>query len=216
MDPNHTLTIVFYKNLFAVNPQMKEIFWRFNLFQTLEKIVAVMSPDIDLNESLKLLAERHRGRGIFNEDYDRIGVSIDFALRELSIVNEENIVAWNLAFATFAHAMKISGNTKDQSGGYQQEEVEEDDTSNLPKYKMEEIKEHNKQDDLWLLINGKVYDVTKFIPRHPGGDRIYLGAGKDATKLFNSLHSKHAKTIMKKFLIGTLENNNDNNNDNQD
>jgi cytochrome b involved in lipid metabolism len=32
--------------------------------------------------------------------------------------------------------------------------------------KLEEIAEHNQPNDLWLLINNKVYDVSKF--KHPG------------------------------------------------
>ena len=35
-----------------------------------------------------------------------------------------------------------------------------------------EIAEHNKPDDLWLLINGKVYDVSHF--KHPGKRLISL------------------------------------------
>jgi len=30
-------------------------------------------------------------------------------------------------------------------------------------YTLETLKAHNTRDDLWLLINGKVYDVTKFM-----------------------------------------------------
>jgi hypothetical protein len=37
---------------------MTEIFWRFNLFQSLEKIVAVLNPQVDLDSSLQALAER--------------------------------------------------------------------------------------------------------------------------------------------------------------
>lgn len=39
-------------------------------------------------------------------------------------------------------------------------------------------------DDCWTLVNGRVYDVTNYIPYHPGGKKIMLGAGKDATQLF--------------------------------
>ena len=35
----------------------------------------------------------------------------------------------------------------------------------------------------------QVYDVTEFVSRHPGGvDQIMLGAGRDATQLFESYH----------------------------
>ena len=35
---------------------------------------------------------------------------------------------------------------------------------------LEEISEHNQTGDLWLLINDKVYDVSKF--KHPGNIKI--------------------------------------------
>ncbi|KAF5095041.1 hypothetical protein D0Z03_001922 [Geotrichum reessii] len=33
--------------------------------------------------------------------------------------------------------------------------------------KLEEIKKHTSRDDLWMVINGKVYDVTPFVDEHP-------------------------------------------------
>lgn len=32
-----------------------------------------------------------------------------------------------------------------------------------------ELSRHNKVDDLWLAVNGKVYDFTEFTSKHPGG-----------------------------------------------
>jgi len=43
----------------------------------------------------------------------------------------------------------------------------------------EEIIEHDRRSDCWCVIHGKVYDLTDFIPRHPGGEIIYDGAGGD-------------------------------------
>lgn len=31
----------------------------------------------------------------------------------------------------------------------------------------EAIKAHNTKDDLWMVVHGKVYDVTKFVDEHP-------------------------------------------------
>jgi cytochrome b involved in lipid metabolism len=39
----------------------------------------------------------------------------------------------------------------------------------LRTYTLAEVKKHNKANDLWMAINGKVYDVTSFVDRHPGG-----------------------------------------------
>lgn len=53
----------------------------------------------------------------------------------------------------------------------------------------EVVSQHNKKDDLWVVLNGQVYDLTDFLPNHPGGQRIILKyAGKDATKIFVPIH----------------------------
>ena len=52
----------------------------------------------------------------------------------------------------------------------------------LPTYTREEVAQHNKSTDCWVVLHGQVYDVTKWLPRHPGGARIILHyAGQDAT-----------------------------------
>ena len=56
-------------------------------------------------------------------------------------------------------------------------------------YSVEEVAKHNKKDDCWVIIDGKVLDVTAFLPDHPGGEKaILLYAGRDATEEFNMLH----------------------------
>ncbi|XP_017028893.1 cytochrome b5 isoform X1 [Drosophila kikkawai] len=68
------------------------------------------------------------------------------------------------------------------------------------------VKEHNKPNDLWLIIDNRVYDVTKFLLEHPGGeDSLLEVAGRDGTKEFNDVgHSSEAREILKKFYIGDL------------
>ena len=67
-------------------------------------------------------------------------------------------------------------------------------------YTRSEIARHNKEADCWIIIDGKVYDVTSFLQDHPGGKRaILMYAGKDATKEFKMLHTKN---ILAKYAGG--------------
>ena len=52
----------------------------------------------------------------------------------------------------------------------------------------EEVAKHNTPADCWLLIHGKVYDVTRWVPHHPGGSMIFVRAGGDCSQLFDSYH----------------------------
>ena len=56
-------------------------------------------------------------------------------------------------------------------------------------YTIDEVAKHNKKDDIWVIVDGQVLDVTNFLPDHPGGEKaILLYAGRDATEEFNMLH----------------------------
>ncbi|KAJ4916612.1 Cytochrome b5 isoform A [Raphanus sativus] len=74
-------------------------------------------------------------------------------------------------------------------------------------YSMEEVAAHNKQDDCWIVIDGKVYDVTSYMDEHPGGDDVLLAVtGKDATDEFEDAgHSKTARELMEEYFIGELD-----------
>lgn len=48
---------------------------------------------------------------------------------------------------------------------------------------------HNSKESCWVIVHGKAYDVTEFLPEHPGGQKIILKyAGKDATDEFDPIH----------------------------
>ncbi|KAL2310075.1 hypothetical protein Nmel_006314, partial [Mimus melanotis] len=66
-------------------------------------------------------------------------------------------------------------------------------------YTWEEIQKHNLRTDKWLVIERKVYNVTKWANRHPGGQRVISHcAGEDATDAFQAFHIN--PTLVQKFL----------------
>ncbi|KAG6657658.1 hypothetical protein I3843_04G097200 [Carya illinoinensis] len=74
-------------------------------------------------------------------------------------------------------------------------------------YTLVEVSEHNDPKDCWLVIEGKVYDVTKFLDDHPGGEDVLLSAtGKDATDDFEDVgHSSSARAMMEEFYVGDID-----------
>lgn len=72
----------------------------------------------------------------------------------------------------------------------------------------EEIAKHNNINDAWTCINGKVYDITQYIPFHPGRQKILLGAGIDGTEQYNKFHPwVNLDFIMSKYYLGNVINN---------
>jgi cytochrome b involved in lipid metabolism len=73
-------------------------------------------------------------------------------------------------------------------------------------FTLEEVKKHNCIDDLWVAIEGRVYNVTKFLEDHPGGDGVLMdNAGTDATSEFHAVgHSDEAMELLKQYYVGNV------------
>ncbi|XP_078256919.1 cytochrome b5 type B isoform X1 [Rhinoraja longicauda] len=74
-------------------------------------------------------------------------------------------------------------------------------------FSMEEVKTHDNSKSTWLVLHDKVYDVTKFLEEHPGGEEVlFEQAGGDATESFEDVgHSSDAREMLKQYFIGELD-----------
>ncbi|KAL5108211.1 Cytochrome b5 [Taenia crassiceps] len=77
----------------------------------------------------------------------------------------------------------------------------------VPTFSLEEIKKHKSENDCWIVIHDKVYDVSKFLDQHPGGDFVILESGGGyATEAFEDVgHSEAARRLMKEYCIGVIK-----------
>jgi cytochrome b involved in lipid metabolism len=71
-----------------------------------------------------------------------------------------------------------------------------------------QVAENNSKSSCWTIIDGNVYDITKYAPNHPGGESEILKiCGKDGTVLFaKPMEHKEggASDILAGFKIGKL------------
>jgi cytochrome b involved in lipid metabolism len=95
-------------------------------------------------------------------------------------------------------------------------------------FTMEQVAKHTAEDDCWIVIDGQVLDISKFLTSHPGGvspfylmktydittlitllpqaDILIDGAGKDNTSEFEDTgHSSDAVKQLKGLTVGTVE-----------
>jgi len=70
-----------------------------------------------------------------------------------------------------------------------------------------EVARHNKPNDLWVILDNKVYDITNWHILHPGGSSLLLKyGGRDATQASHDAHGllKKPVSIMPRYFIGLV------------
>jgi len=78
--------------------------------------------------------------------------------------------------------------------------------SELKVIRMSEVKKNNSVKNTWIVIHNKVYDITKFLEEHPGGEEVLLEqAGQDSSEAFEDVgHSSDARDMLEQYLVGEL------------
>lgn len=125
-----------------------------------------------------------------------------FVLTSIFIFSNLNRDGSNLESTTVSDSKEITGPEADSKSD-----------TNGKVYLINEVSQNNSKDSCWLIIDQRVYDVTKYLREHPGGSSEILPfCGKEATDAFKTMnkrnqksHSPKASAILQDYLIGSIE-----------
>ena len=102
----------------------------------------------------------------------------------------------------FASSLLVSGSSRDETSFSQ---VRHD----LPHFTIDEVKRHSsKETGVWVVLGRGVYDVTRFIENHPGGETILLAAGQSLEpfwSIYAQHHTRQVYDILESYRIGNLD-----------
>ncbi|KAK5173706.1 uncharacterized protein LTR77_002387 [Saxophila tyrrhenica] len=113
-------------------------------------------------------------------------------------------------FVLFRHPCEPTGN-----GGWMKTSVEnqiqsakQEAGAPTKQFTRQEVEKHDKEDDCWLVVDGKVYDATSVLCWHPGGKASILGrAGRvhhDTTDQFAAIHDDFAYKNLHECALGVV------------
>jgi cytochrome b involved in lipid metabolism len=171
---------------------------------------AYWKPRVDSTKLVPLIVnplKTYKNLYICGENYSHHQAWMEGAIQTSNMVLDK--IAANYNDITAAALSESNSQISKQVGGgsahHNVSETRKHKPGNIKNYSLEDVKKHNKKSDAWIAINNGVYDITSWIPNHPGGDIIMRGVGRNATKLFETIgHSSHAKSILSRYKIGIL------------
>jgi len=102
----------------------------------------------------------------------------------------------------------LSGNNptsqNTQSNTIQQNSSERNSTQtnlpNLQEITKQELSNHNSLKDCWVAYESKVYDITDFLPKHPGSANAITPFCGKSTEFENAFKDQHGQTQVKTLL----------------
>ncbi|PVU96291.1 hypothetical protein BB560_005817 [Smittium megazygosporum] len=79
-----------------------------------------------------------------------------------------------------------------------------------PEYSRNEVATHNSVDSLWVIFSNKVYDITSFVPDHPGGiEWLAKFGGQDISFVMGDedlhAHTQNAYNMLFSCEIGVIK-----------
>lgn len=84
------------------------------------------------------------------------------------------------------------------------------DDSDLDSVTLDEVSQHDDAESCWKAIDGRVYDVTDYVPEHPTDAEVMLEwCGREATEGWDNkrpgvAHSARAEAMLEEYLVGRL------------
>lgn len=102
----------------------------------------------------------------------------------VEIIPKEDIVSPSSSRTAQKQAVKLRASPRNGSA--------------LRQISIQELEAANSVEKPWIAVRGKVYDMTKFVDKHPGGrDFLLLSVGRDVTSLYESLHTEKMTRVLK-------------------
>lgn len=73
------------------------------------------------------------------------------------------------------------------------------------RYSLEELSRHKEMGNVWIRMGKKVYDVSGWVHRHPGGASAIINhAGGEDCKPHYAFHRKSSRKLWDQFYIGRV------------
>lgn len=106
--------------------------------------------------------------------------------------------------------LNVPQNSQNNAAQYEDDEFDDDEDTrspfapetNVPKTQavsLDELALHNSLSDCWIAYNGKAYDITDYLPHHPGGqNRIlpYCGSESAFEQAFTQQHGTSKVSLL--------------------
>jgi len=83
-------------------------------------------------------------------------------------------------------------------------------TGEVKIYTLADVSAHAIEGNCWTVVRGKVFNISSFTSKHPGGPGILKGCGKDSTEMFEKRpngtpHPEKSWGVLQTYLIGDLK-----------